>query len=64
MRRKPLDPKKERLPARAQPSARDRVLYVEYKPPAHVCPYCNMPFEEIVGCHKRCRCGYLEGCGD
>ncbi|MBI1742694.1 hypothetical protein HYR54_06460 [Candidatus Acetothermia bacterium] len=28
------------------------------------CPVCDKPFVFIVGCHKICACGYMEGCGD
>ncbi len=33
-------------------------------PDPTVCPICQKPFTVIVGCHKICRCGYEEGCGD
>lgn len=28
------------------------------------CPVCGKAFALVVGCHKVCRCGYEEGCGD
>ncbi len=28
------------------------------------CAYCGEPFALVIGCHKVCRCGYQEGCGD
>jgi len=33
-------------------------------PDPTLCPICGKPFYVIVGCHKICRCGYEEGCGD
>jgi len=28
------------------------------------CPMCGNVFALVVGCHKVCDCGYMEGCGD
>ncbi len=28
------------------------------------CPICDEPWDIVVGCHKVCRCGNMEGCGD
>ena len=28
------------------------------------CPYCREPFTLVIGCHKLCACGYMEGCQD
>lgn len=28
------------------------------------CPICDEPWAVVVGCHKVCRCGNMEGCGD
>lgn len=28
------------------------------------CPICGEPWDVVVGCHKVCRCGNMEGCGD
>jgi len=47
-----------------QQSKRDAILYIDYNPEPHICPYCGNEFADIVGCHKICRCGYMEGCGD
>jgi hypothetical protein len=29
-----------------------------------LCPICGALFKLVVGCHKICECGYMEGCGD
>lgn len=33
-------------------------------PKYEVCPYCHEPFALVIGCHKLCVCGYMEGCQD
>jgi len=57
-----LGPPAEPLPV--QTPERAPILYVEHNPDPDTCPYCGERFCDVVGCHKICRCGYMEGCGD
>jgi hypothetical protein len=49
---------------KAAKKERDPILYIDHNPQPNICPYCDQQFVDIVGCHKICRCGYMEGCGD
>jgi len=51
-------------PGRPRKQPARQLVQVLPPPDPTLCPICGKPFTVIVGCHKICRCGYEEGCGD
>jgi hypothetical protein len=56
--------KRKRSGRRTQKRPAQPLATLRPPPDPTLCPICERPFTVIVGCHKVCRCGYQEGCGD